>query len=147
MLAAERPVTVAHDRCCATVAEVRRIETDDVEGIVPEGQGGVVSGNITGAASIMRDRYGTFGSEHELQQSIRQGLRECSRVARSLVIAKLANYVHAQRPFRLTRWAEDELGDAFEIILERRSPTGADPKWGTQRTPRCIDSRFLVWTI
>ena len=100
-----------------------------------------------GAASIMRDRYGTFGSEHELKQSIRQGLRECSRVARSLVIAKLANYVHAQRPFRLTRWAEDELGDAFEIILERRSPTGTDPKWGAQRTPRCVDSRFLVWTI
>ena len=100
-----------------------------------------------GERAIMRDRYSGFANGAALEASLRHGLRECHRVARRLVIAKLANYVHGGKPYRLTWWAEDEIGPAYEIVLERKSATGRDPKWKRQRTPRCRDSRFLIWEV
>jgi hypothetical protein len=100
----------------------------------------------TGAASIMRARFGSFRTVAHLQAAVRAGAREAWRVGRLGAIVKVANHKHGGRLVHMTRWVEDAIPSALYDELHLRSPSKIeDRRWGQQRSLRSAHATFLVF--
>jgi hypothetical protein len=100
-----------------------------------------------GASGIMGNRYGSYRYP-DMERVVRQGCRECFRVARQGALVKVTDAVHGGRLVRMSRWVTDELGEPFDIVHQTRTRSLIDPKWGLQQHAYNNGSTFLVfrWT-
>src|SRR5688572_13762586 len=85
----------------------------------------------------MGKRFGTFGTIPELQAAVEQGARECWRVARLGVLAKVQDYIHASRLTMLSDWVRAAIPEApYDFVHGWGQGTITDPKWGEQLSVR-----------
>jgi hypothetical protein len=104
-----------------------------------------------GKESIMGTRFGSY-TEKELEQVVRQGTRECWRVARLGIVVKITDAVHGQRYVCMSDWVRESLGNSPMVPYDRvdyvRRSNIEDPRW-TQKGEPCSmrnnGSTFLVF--
>lgn len=107
-----------------------------------------------GEDSIMAQRYGTYDND-ELEETVRQGVREAWRVARLGIIVKVTDHVHGQEFVSMTDWVRWGLAfmtegngtpmPPYEMVYQIRESPMTDPKWGEQASAYNNGSTYLVF--
>jgi hypothetical protein len=97
-----------------------------------------------GAMSIMGRRFGTY-KNGELEQAVRQGLREAWRVCRVGALVRVTDAMHGQKFVRMPGWVTDELGEPFEVVYQVRTRSLRDPKWKHAFSARNNGSVYLAY--
>lgn len=97
-----------------------------------------------GVMSIMGRRFGTY-KHGELEQAVRQGLREAWRVCSVGAIVRVTDAVHGQKFIRMSGWVIDELGEPFEVVHQVRDRSLRDPKWKGSYSARNNGSVYLAY--
>lgn len=83
-----------------------------------------------GRGSVVRQRFGSFGSIPELRAAVEAGSREAWRVSRIGAIVKVMDYCHASRLVRMSRWVEDAIPvDLYDLSHLASTSKLEDPKW------------------
>jgi hypothetical protein len=96
--------------------------------------------------SIMAERFGT-ASSNDLEQLVRDGVREAWRVARLGVIIKITDHTHGGRLVLESDWVRDSLNwlVPYEVVYQIRSNALIDPKWGEQLSAYNNGSAYLIF--
>jgi hypothetical protein len=104
-----------------------------------------------GEDSIMRRRFSTY-TARELEQLVRQGTRECWRVARMGIVVKVTDAVHGERYTCMSDWVREALAEPPMVPYDRvdyvRPTNLEDSRWTTNGPPcsmRNNGSTFLVF--
>ena len=91
----------------------------------------------------MAGRYSTKPGD-VFERTFRAGLRECARVARLGLLCKITDQTHGGKPFLMTRWCCEELGDAKALqVIPPNRPKKRDRR--PQRSPWSNAATYLYW--
>lgn len=90
--------------------------------------------------SQMARRFGAYGSDGEIEDSIAAGCREAWRVARVGLIVKVSQHTHESRFVDMQGWVRDALGQALygQVEQVRRSNKMLGSNWAA-------DAQLSVW--
>jgi hypothetical protein len=99
-----------------------------------------------GAESIMRARFGTYGSS-ELPDVIVAGTREAWRVARLGIIVKVTDHSHSQEYVLESDWVRSALDGRkpYDVVHQVRTGALVDPKWEEQKSAYNNGSTYLIF--
>lgn len=98
-----------------------------------------------GQRSIMRQRFGTYPSG-ELEDVVRQGVREAFRVATLGCVVKVCDHIHERRLQHMSGWVSQELGTPYDEVHQVRARSLVDPKWHEpQLSARNNGSTYLIF--
>ena len=105
-----------------------------------------------GENGIMAAKYGTVKTTSALYALIVDGARECSRIARRVLVVKVTNHSHGGEWLDQAGWVVDGLmeGVARPMVLYctlhtiKEAPL-IDRKWVVQRAPKVNGAQYLVF--
>jgi hypothetical protein len=99
--------------------------------------------------SQMGRRFGAYGSDSEIEDSIAAGCREAWRVARLGVIVKVSQHTHESRFVDMQGWVRDALGQALygqvEQVRQSSKMVGANWSADAQLSVWCNSATFMAF--